>query len=631
LRPTRSMPKIRNDEGCSLLARVPRPLALHHPPCVTRRAPIAGYAVGLLTRCYLSERMGHDDDLGPASGVATRSPSHRAAVLSVAALSCVLALVFGIGSRDDPYITFWVAEQFAKSGRLININGASIEQSSSLAHVMVLAALYFTTRAPLPVLAYGVGLAGLFATVLLSASLAGRVRAGTQLPTACVVALAFPVLYWATGELETDLAAAGVLWFLVSLHRLLTSVELRRWTVAGFVASSVLVVTVRPDTMIVALLVCLVVVAVALLGAARGGVIARVAPPLDLGRSTLALGAVAVAAGLLGLFRELVFRQLLPQPEIAKSGGLGWFTKGSLYVITSFPWWMWLVFVALLALGVRWSVATRSLAGCMAGATFVIGLLVMCFSRGDWMGGARLLVPYLAPGLVVMVAGAWSLRSTGRRLSVALLLAIECVTVILFANGASWLSPQSFAVSLSAESSSAADYGSFLGASYASSLEHPVSLPWYVDWSSITTRDAIFLSVATPKLRALIQREPPGHEITVASNQAGMVFYTWANEFPGKLRFIDMDSLTTNDFASCHNLVASYSGELMTIDRWAFDAGSCAPPLPDLYFSTARPATLTRQYHVISSLWTKYARRGISATHSVLGTEFLAQRNGWSP
>src|ERR1019366_6754129 len=290
-------------------------------PCITRRAPIPSYAVGLLTRCYLSERMGHDDDLGPASDVATRSPSHRAAVFSVATLSCVLALVFGIGSRDDPYITFWVAEQFAKSGRLVNINGASIEQSSSLAHVMVLAALYFMPRGRLPVLAYGVGPAGLFATVLLSASLAGRVRAGTQLPTACVVALAFAVVYWATGELETDLAAAGVLWFLVSLHRLLTSVELRRWTVAGFVASSVLVVTVRPDTMIVALLVCLVVVAVALLGAARGGVIARVGPPLDLRRSTLALGAVAVTAGLLGLFRELVFRQLLPQPEIAKSGG----------------------------------------------------------------------------------------------------------------------------------------------------------------------------------------------------------------------------------------------------------------------------------------------------------------------
>jgi len=577
-----------------------------------------------------SKRMG-GDDIEPVQGVVRPSLAQRGAVPLVAVLSCALALVYGIGSRDDPYITFWVAEQFAKTGRIVNINGAPIEQSSSLAHVLVLAALYDMSHVPMPVLAYVVGLAGLFATVLLSANLAGRIRAGTQLPAACVVALAFPILYWAGAELETDLAAAAVLWFLVSLHALLTATQLRRRTVAGFVASTLLVVTVRPDTMIVTLLVCLVLVAVAMLASANVGGIARLAPPLDRHRATLAFGAVVATAGGLTLFRRLAFHKFLPQPELAKSGGLAWFSKGAFYVATAFPWWMWLVFLALLALGVRWSIANRSLAGCMAGATFVGAILLLCFSRGDWMGGARLLVPYLAPGLVVMVVGAWSLRSIRRRLAVAILVALECVTVVLFANGAGWLSPQSFVVKGGAEDTSAAAYGSFLGASWQTGVAHPPPLPWYVDWSSTTTRDTFFLSLATPKLRELIQREPPGQKITIASTQAGMVFYTWANEFPGKLKFIDTENIATNVFSSCHNSFASYSGDLMSIEAWARDAGRCAPPLPDLYVSTFDTPGVKRDYHVISGLFILYNRRGIGVTHPLLGYEYLAQRNDWSP
>ncbi len=591
---------------------------------------VVAQPVKLRARWYLSERMGDADDADITSDVVSGSLRHRSTIAVVAALSCVISLVFGIGARDDPYITFWVAEQFAKTGRLVNINGASIEQSSSLAHVLTLAALYFVTRAPLPVLAYLVGIAGLFATVLLSASMAGRLRAGTQVPTACVVGLAFPIVYWATAGLETALAAAGVLWFLVSLHAWLTAPKLELRTLAGFAASTVLVVTVRPDSMIVAFLVCLLVLVGALL-ASKVGRVARLAPVLDVRRAALAAGAVAAMIGLLGVFRELVFHELLPQPEIAKSGGLGWFPRGFSYVATSFPWWMWLVFAALFAAGLRWSLANRSLAGCLAGATFVAGIVVLCFSRGDWMGGARLLVPYLAPGLVVMVAGAWSLRIAGRSLAVGLLVVIECVTFVLFANGVPWLSSQYTTLVPSATTASAADYGSFLGASWESSLPHPPSLPWYVDWSYITTRDTLFLSVATPKLKALIEQEPPGQEITIASNQAGMIFYTWANEFPGKLRFIDTESLVTDDFSRCRHLFASYAGELISIERWAADAGTCAPPLADLYFSPSGTVSLTRYYHVISSMWIKYGRRGITETRAFYGTEMLAQRNGWSP
>jgi len=55
-------------------------------------------------------------------------------------------LLFGSTGRDDSYITYWVADQFRRTGRIANYNGKAIEQSSSLLHVLVLAGLSWLTR-----------------------------------------------------------------------------------------------------------------------------------------------------------------------------------------------------------------------------------------------------------------------------------------------------------------------------------------------------------------------------------------------------------------------------------------------------------------------------------------------------
>jgi hypothetical protein len=574
----------------------------------------------------------HEGPDVPPGAVLDEPTRHwRIAVGLVALGSCGLATVFGVGARDDPYITFWVAEQLAKTGRLVNVNGVHLEQSSSLAHVLVLAALYFVTRAPMPVLGYAVGMCGLFATVCLSATLAGRIRAGAELATAVAVGVAFPLAYWATGELETDLAAASLAWFVLTLHGVLTVDRLSRRRVAAFAASTLLVVTVRPDTMIVALLVSLASLAVSLVGVAADGSLATRLPVIAFRRAGAAAGGVAAAIVLLAGFRELVFHALLPQPELVKSGGPSWFTRGFSYVFTSFPWWMWLVFVALWVLGARWAALHRSVAGYLVGSAFAGGIVVICFSRGDWMGGARLLVPYLALGVVLMVVGGWSLRAWARRGAIGALLAVECVAFVLFANGVPWISSQYAFLVPSASTANAADDGSAYGATWVSSVKDPPPLPWYEAWSFIETRDALFLSVATPVVRALVAKETPGEPITVASNQAGLVFYTWANEFPGKLRFIDTESLATNDFSRCRDLFASYAGELMSIQRWGVDAGRCAPPLPDLFFTPSSSVGLQTHFHVVASMWIFYTRRGITESHVLGSTEVLAQRDGWSP
>jgi hypothetical protein len=544
----------------------------------------------------------------------------------------VAVCVFGVGARDDPYITFWVAEQLAKTGRLVNINGVRIEQSSSLAHVVVLAALYFVTRAPLPVLGYLVGLAGLVATIVLSSRLARRINARSELVAALLVALAFPLVYWATGELETDLAAASVLWFVLSLHTRLTEGPHSLRSNAAFVASAVLIATVRPDTMIVALLVS---------GAALAASGLRVATPdrtrwipaIQLRGAVIAFGSVVMVTLVLGLFRELVFHSWLPQPEIAKLGGISWFTRGFSYVFSSFPYWMWLTFLILFGLGVAWCLVRRSLVGCLGAATFAAGVFVIAFSRGDWMGGARLLVPYLAPGLVVMAAGATSLSTLWRRVAVIAVVAVECFTLVLFANGTTWLSSEFTQLVPSSASASAADFGSPFGGSWTSTGGHASQLPWYTSWDFISTRDSVFLASATPIVRRLITASD-GKVVTIASNQAGLIFYTWANDFPGKIRFIDMQGIATDDFSRCTGLTQSFAGNLMTLTHWVSVAGKCAPALPDLYFTLGPVSASTlpaRYYHVVSYVSILYDRGGLTTTIPLYETEYLAQRNGWSP
>ena len=62
--------------------------------------------------------------------------------LIVTALSLAL---FGASGRDDPYITFSAAEAIVHNGRLANINGDAIEQSTTLLLTLLLAGLYWLT------------------------------------------------------------------------------------------------------------------------------------------------------------------------------------------------------------------------------------------------------------------------------------------------------------------------------------------------------------------------------------------------------------------------------------------------------------------------------------------------------
>src|SRR4029077_16251883 len=63
------------------------------------------------------------------------------------------------GGQDDTYITYWAARTVAEHGQILNYNGARVEQSSSLALVVILGVLSKALPLSLPTLGYltGVG------------------------------------------------------------------------------------------------------------------------------------------------------------------------------------------------------------------------------------------------------------------------------------------------------------------------------------------------------------------------------------------------------------------------------------------------------------------------------------------
>lgn len=571
-------------------------------------------------------------------GLVSSVPSARAlwvprpvtvAIGTLSALASVL--LFGAAGRDDSFITFWEAEQLADHGRLVNVNGARIEQSSSLAHVVVLALLHLITRASFPLLAVLVGSVCLIATVCMADRAAEMLRHGAGLPTAVVCALAFPLMYWSTGGLETLLASVAVLWFVVALASVVRAGAHARGAWGSLLASAVLIETVRPDTMVVAACAAVSAEAAALFVRRRAREWTADVDVRNAGRAAVVVVGVGVA---LALVRELYFHSVLPQPDLSKAGGFGTILQGASYLVTALPWWVSLPLVVALVAGVVVCVRRRQLVGLVAGEVVALGALSILFTRGDWMGGARLLVPYLPLAIALAVVGARSLPVPARRASAVVVALGEIALVVAFVNGATWLSPTESGATTTSPYAIAADTGAPIWTSWQWSGGTLPALPWYMADDAVRDRDSEFLKVATPVLRDVVDATPDGAQVTIASDQAGLVMYSWANAFPGRLHFFDTANVVTSSLEHCPHLLDVLAGTYMTYGNWAHYAGMCAPPLPDVVFEVGTISSfpaLESRYHVVVSVDVLVRRTGVGARVSGGGAEFLAIRDGWTP
>ena len=129
-------------------------------------------------------------------------------LLPILILLAISITLYPSAGRDDAYITYWAAHALADFGEIVNYNGDRIEQSSSLLHVLLLATATKLTTVDVPTLGPILSMLAAVATLIYTRRLA-TLFVGGLLPilASTLVATSTYFSYWATGGMETSLAA----------------------------------------------------------------------------------------------------------------------------------------------------------------------------------------------------------------------------------------------------------------------------------------------------------------------------------------------------------------------------------------------------------------------------------------
>lgn len=504
-------------------------------------------------------------------GVSTQRGSSRnrtltlvAAGVGLIAAAASLAL-FGASGRDDPYITFSAAEAIMEYGRLVNINGDSVEQSTTLLLTLLLAGLGSITDVSVPILGWIVGFAALAAIAPVAYALLRQTLTATRaLVSATVVTITPPVVYWSASGAEQSLAILTTLLLALVLTHIPPH-DRRPWVVPAAGLLSALLFLTRPDVGLSAIAATAFMTVLAAIHSQR----ARLA---YLGAIT---GVQIILIGLISLARYVITGAPLPQPLSAKVGtsiieqGL----RGLDYLITNAldPWFI--VFLAVAAI-VVWKARPRHLssastfllvtAAALAGGTILSG--------GDWMELGRF---FAAPAsflvlVVLSLAGQLSIRLFTVLSSVLLLSSI--VTLLVWS-----------AAPTSVESRGSNPFSRWeLSTTGSPGLPPALSTP-FNEWNADHLGDSYFLGAAVPEVADVIATDPD-REFTIASGQGGLIPYFLHREFGDQIRFIDRFQLMTEDFSDC-DLTAGAYGSFISWNQWEQFAGDCGPPLPDMVFS----------------------------------------------
>jgi hypothetical protein len=457
----------------------------------------------------------------------------------IAGLLCGALLVttqFPAAGNDDSHITYWAAHALAEYGRILNFNGQSVEQSSSLAFVLLLATIEKLFGVEPPVAGWVASMAFAAGALIVVARLARRFGQYATVVAPMLLGSWLPFVYWSTSGMEMTLAALLGAVVVTASARLIDSTgSPSRGTWAGVVLALAAFVTVRPESPIV--LLC----TLALGCAAQGWEFFRsrkLDARLRLWRSLYVLAIACACFALLVAFRQGVFQQTFPNPASIKTGGFS-FGSGSSYLMKGLGL-AGMFFAAAAALGAA-LVARDAVRGPVPTAQpLVLGLGVatlgfVAASGGDWMPGARLLVP-AAPALALLAAKALDLGGARR----VVLAGVGVVIVLLNVRSA---------VAFGASKSN----GSYRG---EEANKGPVQVGNGAENYAFSElgnkahrRDARLLGDLLP----LIDSLKPTHErpVYLMSGQAGMVPYYVFQKYFGAVRFIDLFAITSSDLLPC--------------------------------------------------------------------------------
>ncbi|MGZ4984375.1 MAG: hypothetical protein ACXV9Q_09765, partial [Chthoniobacterales bacterium] len=237
----------------------------------------------------------------------------RVALCSLAPLLLLAigAFFFPSGGRDDAHIGYWVALCLSRFGRVMNYNGEAIEQSSTLLHALILAAVHRLSGIDMIILGRFSAIVFGVAAVVSVQRLAARVDRRLAIPTGLLTATSAYFVYWSFGGMEATLAALLAVW-IVSLFGDYVDAPNERLINRKLISIAAAIVSfllVRPEQPLV--LFCM-------LAGAAGLAFLKRDPSL---RKILVLGFIAgIITGAIFLWRWRTFGSLFPQPVNAKSG-----------------------------------------------------------------------------------------------------------------------------------------------------------------------------------------------------------------------------------------------------------------------------------------------------------------------
>ena len=314
---------------------------------------------------------------------------------------CVSMAWFFEHTYDDVYITLRYAENLAAGRGFVFNPGEHVEGASNLLWVLILAAAAWGGFDPL-LAAKLLGGALVLLVPWLQLALCEKLTPGRVNPAApWLTALSAPVAFWAVNGLET-----GAYTFLLTWGLLVAAADLERregwpWAALIFLAAALI----RPEGVLMA-----VSYVVLLLWQACRGRTVWVKPF----RVCAVLG---IGLGILTAWRLVYFGQLLPNTFYAKvanpalwSPVEGWSYLRSTFEDSGGIGWCLVALLPFLLKG-----AQPIVAWLLAG-TLLCQLGFILYVHGDWMLGARFVVPVL-PAFYVLAGGGlgllWSLLRRG--------------------------------------------------------------------------------------------------------------------------------------------------------------------------------------------------------------------------
>lgn len=513
-------------------------------------------------------------------------------------------LLFGSGGGDDSHITWWVVDELRRTGHFHNFNGVSLEQSSSLALVLLVYALRLFVHVPTAALGVVVSIAALFATCWMTGRFARRFERRLAVPAVLLVATSGPLAYWSTSGMETALAAFSGVWLISVIDACLELVAPRSTGRASMAIcvecffASALFASVRPENPLV--LLCLLLGCAVLCSfSSRAD---RAGRPDAMAR-TLSLPLVCMLApiALLFVWRRSVFREWFPHPVSAKSGAGARWAAGVDYLIHHLRDFQPAMFVLLpIAIGIVLAAFWRGRAKTSAAVVALlgaIGLLFICAAGGDWMSCGRFLAPYVPIWwLTVLIALSLALKRRQVLLPFVAVLATANAWYFWSLVRGGGVNGYPLVAALRVVPAAQKEYG----------LE---SYPFIELANKSHLRD----SLLSEELKRVISRIRPSVAGTIwlASGQAGAVPYHVFRAFPEGLRFIDFWGLTTTEVMPClppsrlkHSSLGVATTPELLFEYRERVLRDCHVPLADVVFNTSlrsgtRKGLEARGYRVI--------------------------------